>query len=137
MGNRCTGYGMELAYKLLWLCRNSFFLRGKTGVTADRDKIEFRLFNSWFSSPPGAGKGMPWLSHLLTSVSISQKGLTTRGIMAFNFSPRNLTQVTSAMKRGKNACWHCFGKENNSSRRVLLKIEPELNNQTQSCHSRP
>jgi len=26
--------------------------------------------------------------------------LITRGIVAFNFSPRNLTQVTSAMKPG-------------------------------------
>jgi len=28
-------------------------------------------------------------------------GLITRGIVAFNFSPRNLTQVTSAMKPGQ------------------------------------
>jgi len=27
--------------------------------------------------------------------------LITRGIVAFNFSPRNLTQVTSAMKTGQ------------------------------------
>ena len=54
--------------------------------------------------------------------------LITRGIVAFNFSPRNLTQVTSAMKRGQRMIWFCFGKENNSSRRVILKIELELNN---------
>ena len=51
-----------------------------------------------------------------------------RGIVAFNFSPRNLTQVTSAMKPGQCMIWFCFGKENNSSQRVILKIELELNN---------
>ena len=52
----------------------------------------------------------------------------TRGIVSFNFCPRNLTQVTSAMKPGKECMVGiCFGKENNSSRRVILKIEPELN----------
>jgi len=46
-----------------------------------------------------------------------------RGIVAFNFSPRNLTQVTSAMKPGQECMVSfCFGKENNSSRRVILKI---------------
>ena len=43
-------------------------------VTAGRD--------SSFPSPPGAGKGMPWLSHSLTTVSISkvilQKGKQSR-----------------------------------------------------------
>ena len=49
-----------------------------------------------------------------------------RGIVAFNFSPRNLTQVTSTMKPGQEfMIWVCFGKENNSSRRVILKIELE------------
>jgi len=49
--------------------------------------------------------------------------------MAFNLSPRNLTQVTSAMKQGKECMvGFCFGEENNSSLRVILKIEPELNN---------
>jgi len=48
--------------------------------------------------------------------------------VAFNFSQRNLTQVTSAMKPGQRIIWFCFGKENNSSRRVILKIELELNN---------
>jgi len=52
-----------------------------------------------------------------------------RGTVAFNFSPRNLTQVTSTMKPGQECMvWFCFGKENNSSRRVMLKIELELNN---------
>ena len=56
-------------------------------------------------------------------------GLITRGIVAFNFAPRNLTQVTSAMKPGQEyMVGFCFGKENNSSRRVILKIELELNN---------
>ena len=40
----------------------------------------------------------------------------------------NLTQVTSAMKPGQCMMWFCFGKENNSSRRVILKIELEINN---------
>jgi len=31
-------------------------------------------------------------------VLVQYTGLITRGIVAFNFSPRNLTQVTSAMK---------------------------------------
>ena len=49
--------------------------------------------------------------------------------MAFNFSPRNLTQVTSAMKPVQDSMvGFFFGKENNSSRRVILKIELELNN---------
>jgi len=49
---------------------------------------------------------------------------TMRGIVAFNFSPRNLTQVTSAMKSGQGCMiWFCFGEESNSSRRVILKIE--------------
>ena len=53
--------------------------------------------------------------------------LITRGIVAFNFSPRNLTQVTSAMKPGQECMvWFCFGKENNYSRRVILKIELEF-----------
>jgi len=30
----------------------------------------------------------------------THKVLTNRGMVAFNFSPRNLTQVTSAMKPG-------------------------------------
>ena len=52
-----------------------------------------------------------------------------RGIVNCNFSPRNLTQVTSAMKPEQEfMIWFCFGKENNSSRRVALKIELELNN---------
>ena len=56
-------------------------------------------------------------------------GLTTRGIVAFNLSPRNLTQVTSAMKPGQECMvWFCFGKENNSSRRVILKIKLEIHN---------
>ena len=55
--------------------------------------------------------------------------LITRGIVVFNFSPRNFVQVTSAMKPGQERMiWFCFGKENNSSRRVILKIELELNN---------
>jgi len=49
--------------------------------------------------------------------------------VAFNFTPRNLTQVTSAMKPGQECMvWFCFSKENNSSRKVILKIELELNN---------
>ena len=52
-----------------------------------------------------------------------------RRMVTFNFSPRNLTQVTSAMKPGQEfMIWFCFGKENNSSRRFTLKIELELNN---------
>ena len=51
-----------------------------------------------------------------------------RGMVTFNFSLRNLTQVTSTMKPGQCMIWFFFGKENNSSRRVILKIELELNN---------
>ena len=55
------------------------------------------------------------------------------GIVAFNFSPRNsprnLTQVTIAMKPGQGCMiWLCFGEESNFSRRIILKIELELNN---------
>ena len=58
----------------------------------------------------------------------SSPGLITRGIVTFNFSPRNLTQVTSTMKPGQDSMFgFFFGKENNSSRRVILKIELELN----------
>jgi len=63
-------------------------------------------------------------SHYLFSIFFP-----TRGIVVFNFSPRNLTQVTSAMKPGQEfMIWFYFGKENNSSRRVILKIELEKNN---------
>ena len=55
--------------------------------------------------------------------------LITRGIVTFNFSLRNLTQVTSTMKPGQGSMFgFFFGKENNSLRRVILKIELELNN---------
>jgi len=51
-----------------------------------------------------------------------------RGIVVCNFSPRNLTRATSTMKPGQECMvWFSFGKENNSSRRVILKIELELN----------
>jgi len=37
--------------------------------------------------------------------------------------------VTSAMKPGQECMiWFCFGKENDSSQRVILKIELELDN---------
>jgi len=38
-------------------------------------------------------------SSMLHSILLSMRH--KRGIVAFNFSPRNLTQVTSAMKPGK------------------------------------
>ena len=34
------------SYELVSVVRNTEYILGKTGVTADRDKIEFRLFNS-------------------------------------------------------------------------------------------
>jgi len=55
--------------------------------------------------------------------------MESRGIVTFNFSPRNLTQVTSTMKPGQDSMFgFFFGKENNSSRRVILKIELDSNN---------
>ena len=52
-----------------------------------------------------------------------------QGIVTFNFSLRNLTQVTSTMKPGQGSMFgFFFGKANNSSRRVISKIELELNN---------
>jgi len=37
------------------------------------------------------------------SVDAGVAGLITRGIVTFNFSPRNLTQVTSTMKPGQDS----------------------------------
>ena len=59
-------------------------------------------------------------------------GRRLRGIVALNFSPRNLTQVTSAMIPVQDsivgfASVKRFFFFNNSSRRVILKIELELN----------
>ena len=55
----------------------------------------------------------------------------TRGIVAFNFSPRNLTQVTSAMKPVQDSMVGFASVKRitlQSSRRVILRIELELNN---------
>ena len=68
-------------------------------------------------------------SKLIVQLRERYRRLITRGIVAFTFSPRILTQVTSAMKPGQEfMIWCYFGKENNSSRKVILKIELELNN---------
>ena len=66
---------------------------------------------------------------LIVQLRERYRRLITRGIV----SPRNLSQVTSAMKPGQECMvGFCFGKENNTSRRVILKIElrikqPKLN----------
>jgi len=63
------------------------------------------------------------------NLSNLERDSNCRGIVAFNFSPSNLTQVTRAMKPGQEfMIWFCFGKENEASRRDILKIELELNN---------
>ena len=68
-----------------------------------------------------------WYLGTLFFVSSRREWIKT-GIVAFNFSPRNLPQVTSAMKSGQGCMiWVCFGEESISSRRVILKIELELN----------
>ena len=73
-------------------------------------------------------KRNPDISRCLLLPHISRL-LQYRGIVTFNFSPRNLTQVTSTIKPGQDSMFgFSFGKENNSSRRVILKIELELNN---------
>ena len=56
--------------------------------------------------------------------------LITRGIVTFNFSPRNLLDSGDQHHetRTRQHGWVFFGTENNSSRRVILKIELELNN---------
>ena len=62
-------------------------------------------------------------------VKLGSRLLDTRGIVAFNFSPKNSTQVTNAMKTGQGCIiGFCFSEESTSSQRVLLKIELELNN---------
>jgi len=78
--------------------------------------------------PEGLGSLASSPSHCNQMYTMQSNILASRGIVAFNFSPRNLTQVTSAMEPGQECMvWVCFGKENNSSRRVILKIELELN----------
>jgi len=45
---------------------------------------------------------------------------------------QELAQVTSAIKTGQECMiGFCFGKENDSSRRVILKIELELKTENQ------
>ena len=72
---------------------------------------------------PGMGFKMHYLQIWLVwsefGCSTAVRFRLNRGIVAFNFSPRNLTQVTSAMNPGKECMvGFCFGKEINSSRRV-------------------
>jgi len=53
----------------------------------------------------------------------------SRGVVTCNFVSRNLTRITNTMKPGQECMvWLSGGKENNSSRRVILQIEQELNN---------
>jgi len=81
------------------------------------------------ASTPRSALPIPAPLFLMRSPYLFSNFFPTRGIVVLNFSPRNLTQVTSAMKPGQEfMIWFYFGKENNSSRRVILKIELEKNN---------
>ena len=49
--------------------------------------------------------------------------LITRGMVAFNFSPKNSSQAVGAMNTGHGVMiGFCCGEESNSSRRVVLNI---------------
>jgi len=51
-----------------------------------------------------------------------------REIVTFNFSPRNLTQVTSTMKPGQDSMFGFSSVKRITLREVILKIELEPNN---------
>jgi len=85
---------------VMWSCDFSF--PGKTGVTANRDKIEFRLFNS----------------SLIFKITLREE-LFSKELDSGDYHHETRT---------RRHVWFFFGKENNSSRRVILKIELELNN---------